>query len=240
MIFSDITFVLLEEVDSTNLYAKLHSHLMQDNVILAIIAREQTSGKGRYDKKWISKKDESITMSFLFPLKNYQHPAHLTQILAYSAAELFNEMKLGIKIKWPNDLFVENRKMGGILMETVNDSIILGIGLNINQTVDDLENIDQPSTSFFIETTHNLYVEEAAKVLAKIFLGNLNKLLNSGFAFFKNQINEHFLIKKSALWSNDVHIKQGIILGIDDYGCLIFEEENKKNTYSYGSLNINF
>ncbi len=229
---------MLDQIDSTNDFAKRSLDFPHANSIQAIIAREQTRGRGRFSKSFISKKDASILMTFRFEAPSISKPHQLTQVLSYTTCLFFKQLNLHCEIKWPNDLFIKGEKLGGILLEKVDSSWILGIGLNINQTHEDLEGIDQKSTSYFIHTKKALFVQEAAMTLAKMFLGQLNQLFSHGFELFSHQINEQFLICQEALWHENGKQLSGQILGLDQDGYLLFESAGTSHLLQSGSITL--
>ena len=107
-----------------------------------ILTEDQTRGRGQMGNKWLTEKGKNLTFSIvLYPsfLRPNQH-FYLTQFVSIAIQEVIQELlpDKGIKIKWPNDLYVENRKLAGILIENILSghriqSSILGIGLNVNQ-----------------------------------------------------------------------------------------------------------
>lgn len=140
-------FIELQSVDSTNNYARLQIQhgLAQDR--MAIFAHHQTTGKGQRGKKWEAEKGANIALSVLIKpdfLKLSQQFS-LSACVAVSVHQfLSNYIIDGLKIKWPNDLYWQDRKAGGILIESVVSSsstengkwlwAIAGMGINLNQT----------------------------------------------------------------------------------------------------------
>ena len=152
--------IRIDSVDSTNLYAKRISNEIEENVL--IIANDQTKGYGTKNRKWYSNKD-SIICSFL--LKNKKNiPLDYSYRIGTIISNVINKIcNVNTYVKKPNDIYLNNKKIGGILIETqyllnnINFTII-GIGLNINQKEfpDDIANI---ATSLFMETK-NIYDNE--------------------------------------------------------------------------------
>lgn len=144
---AEMPFIELQSVDSTNNYARrlIHDKLAQHKT--AIFAHEQVSGKGQRGKIWMSEKDANIIFSIVLKPQPLQlsHQFQLEACLAIAVHDFFAKYAGdGTKIKWPNDLYWQDRKAGGILIESVvrsNESgggswewAIAGIGININQT----------------------------------------------------------------------------------------------------------
>ena len=126
-------------------------------------AKNQTQGRGRNKKRWVSFPKKSLLFSFVMPAKSvvFSKPTlnensllaknqlafELSQIAALSICSVLETYNIGGLIKWPNDVLVNHKKLAGILTEITKDKIIIGIGINVLQTPRDLANIDQPTTS---------------------------------------------------------------------------------------------
>ena len=124
-------FIELQSVDSTNNYARrqIYESLAQHG--LAIFAHEQVAGKGQRGREWTSEKGKNIALSLLIK----PHPLTVDQQFQLSACAAVAAhaffMKYGIEkvtIKWPNDLYWQDRKAGGILIESVIRSRESGVG----------------------------------------------------------------------------------------------------------------
>jgi BirA family biotin operon repressor/biotin-[acetyl-CoA-carboxylase] ligase len=119
-------------VGSTNdLAAKASSSTANDGLV--ILAEEQTNGRGRRGRSWTAPRGSSILMSvLLFPPPILQDLGWLTALGAVAVAEVIAEFTgLDARIKWPNDVRVDRKKVAGILVER-GQGTVLGIGLNVN------------------------------------------------------------------------------------------------------------
>jgi BirA family biotin operon repressor/biotin-[acetyl-CoA-carboxylase] ligase len=141
---------VLDNVTSTNTYAM---QLVQVNVAVhgdAIFARHQTAGKGQRGKQWTDEPDTAIALSVI--VDTTALPAHKPFLLSMAAALAGNDFFTryagpDTRIKWPNDIYWNDRKAGGILIENLITSgqfdksgwkrSVIGIGININQTAFD-------------------------------------------------------------------------------------------------------
>ncbi|HTQ27567.1 MAG TPA: biotin--[acetyl-CoA-carboxylase] ligase [Puia sp.] len=133
--------VELKSVDSTNNYAmaKVHAGLAAHGSVFT--AYEQTAGKGQRHKKWTSSPGRNITMSIVLePV--FLPPAQQFALSACVALACYHFLKKyipeGLSIKWPNDLYWNDRKAGGILIESILKgnqwlTAVAGIGINVNQ-----------------------------------------------------------------------------------------------------------
>ena len=133
----------LDTIDSTNTYAKRECHRFAPDQITCITAEMQTAGRGRFQRKWLSPKGVNLYTTFYFRLPPQTlHLTSLAQVMAFTLASLLIEEKLHPKIKWPNDLMLNGKKIGGILCETTFHpdfiDIFLGVGLNVNMEKENL------------------------------------------------------------------------------------------------------
>jgi BirA family biotin operon repressor/biotin-[acetyl-CoA-carboxylase] ligase len=106
---------------------------------LCVIAREQTAGRGRLDRRWVSPKDAGLYFSIIFRPQFQQSDWPLLTIMSAVAVHdaLLNSCAIESDIKWPNDLLVNEKKICGILAETVETllgrAVVVGIGVNLTK-----------------------------------------------------------------------------------------------------------
>jgi len=131
---------------STNTFLKerlaVESKLPSGTVVAA---REQTQGRGRREREWLSSSGENLTFSLL--LRGKYAPRHLpsaSMAAAVAIAELLEAEGLQPSLKWPNDVLVGGKKICGILSEGISGGVIIGIGLNVN--MQNTDHINQPAT----------------------------------------------------------------------------------------------
>jgi len=130
------TILRFDSIDSTNLEAMRQAKAGVAEG-LCVIAREQTRGRGRLDRSWHSTKDAGLYFSVV--LRPSFAVSHWPLIGLAAAVAVCNTLskscELEVDIKWPNDILVGDRKLGGILAETVGTSsgtaVVLGIGINL-------------------------------------------------------------------------------------------------------------
>jgi BirA family biotin operon repressor/biotin-[acetyl-CoA-carboxylase] ligase len=126
--------LLFERTDSTNdRAAELAGDPAHDGV--AVLADEQTAGRGQYGRTWLAAPRESVLLSLLlFPPPPLRRPAILTAWAAVSVCTLVREVVgMQARIKWPNDVLLRDRKVCGILIEQAAGTVV-GIGLNVRQS----------------------------------------------------------------------------------------------------------
>lgn len=134
--------VKLPEVDSTNNYARGLAVFKSAEEGTAVLAYSQLSGRGQGESSWESEPGKNLTVSYiLYP--DFLNPGfqfYISMIASLSAIEFFGNYTPDVKIKWPNDIYTGNKKIGGILIENSFlgnefEFTIIGFGLNINQEV---------------------------------------------------------------------------------------------------------
>ncbi|MDK2886489.1 MAG: BirA family transcriptional regulator [Thermosipho sp. (in: thermotogales)] len=131
--------LIFEKIDSTNEYLKKHYKELNNGTV--IVAIEQTAGKGRYGRKWISSKG-GLWFSILLKPKNIFSTYFFTKLASFTLVKILKRYKVYARIKWPNDIFVNGKKLAGILTEVVYEkskpvALIIGIGINLNNQIPD-------------------------------------------------------------------------------------------------------
>ena len=129
-------FFFLESVESTNDEIKNLSQNKKTSV--ALFSEEQTNGKGRSSNKWLSQKGD-LTCSFFVSEKfNLNDLGKINIMISVCILDALKEIfrNLEVKVKWPNDLYIGEKKLGGILLETKVSkgniiNLIIGVGINL-------------------------------------------------------------------------------------------------------------
>lgn len=134
-------YYTFQELPSTNtwLMESLVAHKLPEGTL--VLADHQTKGKGQFGAIWSSEPFSSLTFSILLkpiflPISNTYD---ISICIALAIHDCLNELRPGFKIKWPNDIYFENKKVAGILIEnqihkSTCEHSVVGIGLNVNQT----------------------------------------------------------------------------------------------------------
>lgn len=232
----------LEEVNSTNLFAKENVENLADKTI--IHADKQTSGRGRLSREWVDFGEGNVFMTFVLkPSDTFNEIySNLTQYLSVVLSKVLEEYGVEPQIKWPNDVFVSNRKIAGILCETVMQGtqfkgLALGIGINLTAEEKDFETIDKPVTSLNIAIGRVVDKNEFIRKLSDKFFANYDKFLEKGFEYIKNDY-----LKRASFLDKEVCVqlinekKCGIAKSVNDRGELILAENNKEFVLTIGDI----
>ncbi|WNS74008.1 biotin--[acetyl-CoA-carboxylase] ligase [Bacillus sp. DTU_2020_1000418_1_SI_GHA_SEK_038] len=232
-----------ESVDSTQKIAhRLANEDAPEGTV--IIAEEQVLGRGRMDRKWHSPKYTGVWMSVILrPNIPPQKAPQLTLIAAVAVVQAIEEFtNLTPQIKWPNDILINGKKVTGILTELQADadritSIIIGIGINVNQQKEDYpEELHNIATSLAIESGKKLQRAELVKILLSK-LENLYALyLEKGFYPIKLLWESYAIsigkIITARTITGSIH---GKAMGITEDGVLMIEDEKGKVHHVYSA-----
>ncbi len=150
-------FQYFESLESTNLYCMSEADNLASGTV--VVADSQSAGRGRHGRTWLSPAGVNLYTSIIFKRPVIEkNVLLLTQIASLS---VWNRISaLGVQnawIKWPNDVYVEDRKVAGMLCECKTlgndtEAFVIGIGVNLNMDRTAVQSIDQPATSIFLET----------------------------------------------------------------------------------------
>ena len=235
-------FHILNTVDSTNNYAmaKLHEGMAKHGI--AWFAREQTGGRGQRGRTWHGRPNENIAISMvnMLPGLTVNSQFDLSINVALAVKDFLTQLKLpDIFIKWPNDIFINDRKAGGILIENqiqgnYISSSIIGIGLNINQTSfnDTLTN----AISIKQITGKNYDVEQLAMDLHLFVLNRVNNIAENK-KISLTAYND-VLYKKDQLvkFKKDNIVFEAVVKSVQADGRLLLQHGVFLESYQFGEL----
>lgn len=219
--------LFLNEINSTNTYSKEHVNELNDRDI--VYTFKQTAGRGRFDRKWVDLGNGNIYFSIILKPSSElkQVYSNLTQYTALKLAETFELYNIIPKIKWPNDILIDEKKISGILAETVFkenklQGLIIGIGVNLNADENDFNKIDKRVTALNIETKKEIDKEKFLNLFLNNFFDNYENFLNNGFKSIKESyIKRIDFLHKEITIHNFNEKFTGIVDDISDDGCVI-------------------
>ncbi len=202
------------EIDSTNRYLKDNYSDIDD--LTFVTADYQSAGRGRNQRIWDSQPGTNLLFSLLIRDPEF-YPAYksLSMLSAYSVLQTLQDYGMeNVMIKWPNDVYVGDRKICGILLESVirekMECLIIGIGLNVNQDSFNGEYI-HPPVSMKLILNRTIDISELKQKCFTNLLTNL-ELLKKGHDFHK-EISRYDYLKNRTVY-HDGH--EYLVMGIND------------------------
>lgn len=233
--------LVFEEIDSTNEYLlQHHKTLEQGSVCLAEI---QTAGRGRRGRTWYSPASQNLYFSLLwnYPTDQLAHLSSLSLVVSLIIAESLQAQQVeGIQIKWPNDIYLHGKKMGGILIETKADRegvhLVIGIGLNLGMTQVDESIVTQAwSDLSAYQFDRNALVCQLTYDLQK----NLKIYPLVGFEHYLERWQQFDIFRDQPvkLVAEGLTIC-GISRGINQHGELLLEQDGQITPYGIGEMSL--
>ena len=237
MIFKEIYF---SEIDSTNTYLKNHYFDLENFSIVR--ADFQTSGHGRNERNWVSEKGKNLLFSILIKDENIvKNRGFLSLVVAVSVCETIEKCFPNISkplIKWPNDIYINDKKVCGILLESnLPEYVIAGVGLNVNQRQFDGEYRKDP-TSLFLEVRNEVQIENIKEHLYQTLIENLKNSVTKKEAFLTYYRSHDYLLDKHVSFIQNNITSSGIIKGIDESFNIIIESGDKLLHISSGEIEL--
>jgi len=233
-------FIYLNEVDSTNAYVKQNQQYLPNATL--VYAERQTQGRGRFSRSWVDL-DKGIKMSILLKLLLLD----LEKIVPFTlfTGLVINRVlrKHGVEsfIKWSNDIYLNGKKVCGILSELSGEvegfgSIIIGIGINVNaKSVP--EEIKDIATTLKAETLHDFDRTRLIIDILKEFERELSNFEKYGFSYFRDEYKSFCInLGKEIL----VNGERMLCKDIGKNGELVCEKDGKIVEISSGEVTIRF
>lgn len=225
--------IKLDAIDSTNSFLRDLSakEVLEDYT--AVVTNFQTHGRGQMGTTWLSQQSKNLMVSVFKDLSylNIEKTFYISTVVSLSLYRALEMLQIkNLKIKWPNDILSDNKKLAGVLIENVikqnqMQASIIGIGLNVNQTVFR----DLPNATSLLAILGNVF--DLDEVLQQILkqLEHHFELLESGQFDLLKQDYETKLFRKdkpSTFRNLKNELFSGIILGISETGNLKVQIED--------------
>lgn len=234
--------IKLDRIDSTNNFAKdiINSKIVSDWTV--IHATEQSQGRGQRGNTWQSNPNENLTFSLIIsPNIKVEKQFYISKIVSLALLNFFNKYSNNATIKWPNDIYIDDKKIAGILIENyiqankINKSII-GIGININQCEFD-ENIPNPislkqltNKSFDLNTV-------LLQIIDEIYI--MHQSINN-YKLIDNLYNKNLyrLEKETQFKDKNNKIFNAIIIGTNEEGKLKLKINNEIKFFDFQEVRL--
>ncbi|WP_025999559.1 biotin--[acetyl-CoA-carboxylase] ligase [Rickettsia australis] len=248
--------IVFDKLDSTSSEAMRIAKNSKVDSNYAVLAKSQTSGRGRNGKNWQSRSGNLHVSLLIKPDKELELLPQLSFVTALAVYDCMSSRGLTtgsskpttndavscfldpvvklqdgiIQLKWPNDVLVNGRKIAGILLESVkienNYYLIIGIGINITYHPD---NIDQPTTSLISENLPPIELQALLEKLIENFEKYYQIWHNNGFSFIRKKWLEHaYKLHENISVKHQNDIITGLFKDIDNTGRIILQLPSKK------------
>jgi BirA family biotin operon repressor/biotin-[acetyl-CoA-carboxylase] ligase len=235
-----------QQVDSTNRVLIDRARGESPGPMVALLAEQQTQGRGRRGRTWSSPFGRNIYLSLLWNTRRTLKALDgLSLSIGVAVAKVLrDEFGVSPHLKWPNDILVNGRKIGGILIDVDGDfsgplNLVIGLGLNVNMGISDQSSIEQPWTDLASETGLNVSRSIAAGKLLAELTSTLSQFEQGGFPQFRREwIELDAYAGKPVSISGQDGALQGTARGIDETGALLIEVEGEVIALSAGDVSL--
>lgn len=221
----------LSSVTSTNDVAKEYAENGGEDLYV-VHADVQTAGRGRRGRVWATIPRESVACSILVKEKDAPHLALITAIAVCQTVK--NWLK-SAKIKWPNDVLVNDKKLSGILVERhgkgENTYYIVGTGINVGLADCGFWEEFPQATSIVKECEDGVpSVQDVLEIYVQHFVQILNHYRENGWDNFLSQIYKENCVSlgQQVIWQYENHQIKGEVVDIDENGILLLKTKNGK------------
>lgn len=207
-----------------------------------VSANVQTNGRGRNNRIWKSENGNLLFSLLLLNKQLIEKYKEISILTAYSITQVLKEYNINSMIKWPNDIYVNDKKICGILLEAITkeeiECLIVGIGINVNQEYFEGEYLHEP-TSLKKELKKDIDLNEFKNKIYTSIENNLKQLLNNND--FYNEISKLDYLKDKEVYALINEEKKKIkVLGINkDYSLKIISDNNIQNLES-GEISFHY
>ena len=224
-----------DSVESTQTIAK--QSLVDNQYTMLILSDEQTKGRGRFNRNWSSSKGKGLWMSVVLrPNVSFAMIPKFNLFIALGirdAIQAFSKDK--VEIKWPNDIYINDKKVCGFLTEMVAnadavEAIICGIGINLNHQEEDFSDIIRHrATSIRLHYSEEINRYQFLKRLIEEIEKRYHQFLNSSFETIRDEY-----IRTSNIWHRKLTFTEsgeqfiGEAIDIDNDGFLIVKDEDNQ------------
>ncbi len=199
-----------------------------------IITQNQTKGRGQRGNIWISEPGKNITCSLILQpgFLQISQQFGLTLVASLAVYDLISQVVPNVKIKWPNDIYVGDKKIAGILIENSlkNNSIeyaVIGIGINVNQ-----KGFASPvATSLALESNLDFVLDEQIESLLMLIEKWYLKLKQNRSEIKNSYLQKLYWYHEQRVFEDIEGEFEGTILGVDQLGRLVIDTSSGQRVY---------
>lgn len=175
ILLANYKLISFDKIPSTQLYAHELISAARATDRTVIMAEAQSAGRGRYRRAWVSHHG-NLYASFIY--KTEERDPRLSYAVAVAVAETLISFKIDPRIKWPNDILIDGKKVCGILIEYAKDFVVIGIGINIKSN---------PTVATYETAKVNDYADVSRDELMAVLMKNLDIWLKRDFSLVRKR-----------------------------------------------------
>ena len=234
---------ILTSINSTNTYLLEKTEFMKTS---AVFTEQQTAGRGQFDRSWVSSLGKNIALSISWHLPNKPDTlTGLSLVVGLAVVLALEEYGLkGVKLKWPNDIVYQDKKLAGVLIETRLTKpnfyrVVAGIGLNLYNPRTNSHSIKRPITDINSIQNSPPQRNRLAGLLLKKVLVTVAEFRSKGFPAFIASWEKRDSLKGKFIQIQTANaLLEGIANGINSQGQLRIDIDGKPCYYSSGEIRI--
>jgi BirA family biotin operon repressor/biotin-[acetyl-CoA-carboxylase] ligase len=239
---------IYQSIDSTN---KAAHQLIDEQAMSAsgsvVLSEYQTMGRGRRGKNWVSPFAANLYMSMVWDFDQGASALQgLSLAIGVAVSRALKQLNVeGVRLKWPNDIYIENKKLGGILLEMVGDpagqcTVIIGIGINHAMPEQSGESIDQQWTDLTTVSSKAISRNHLAAYIINHCFEVLSDYQRRDFAYYQDEWQAKDAFQGSqAVVSTVNQSTTGTAVGVDEHGALKLKLANGDiKTFIGGELTL--
>jgi BirA family biotin operon repressor/biotin-[acetyl-CoA-carboxylase] ligase len=248
----------VESTESTNsdLLKRWHDHLLIEPT--SLMAFDQTAGRGKRGKQWISGKEQSLTFSMAYPFSPNFSMMKLQGLTLVCGLTLLKSLikflqipsssakQLGLGLKWPNDILLQHRKLGGILVEGGQKSpdqpfwMVIGVGLNIGLPRQPPDNLETANIEEINSANIPIHFETLWKYLTSEVGNTLDYFAENSFSAFHEEWNtwDSWINQQLTVQQNGKTLYEGKSIGVNSFGYLMLETPMGFQEISSGDVSL--
>ncbi len=232
-----------DEIDSTNSFILKHADELKSGDIC--ISEFQSAGRGRRGRKWSSPYGSHLYTSLLWQFPQGMAQAMgLSLVVGCSLATVLKNLGLDdVMLKWPNDVYLEGKKLAGILVEMSGQAdgecnIVIGIGVNLSMPSTAAEQIDQPWADVLSQQALPDKTEFVLALHQQLITDIKAFEANGLVAFIERWQNIDFYRNKAVKLLMADNVVEGICRGVDTQGALLLEVAGEVKSFVGGEISV--
>lgn len=233
------------ELASTNSYL-LETAIEGVAGAVVCLAEQQTSGRGRRGRTWVSPFGGNLYLSLLWQFAGgAAQLAGLSLAMAIAVTRALRDIGLDtVAVKWPNDILVSDRKLAGILLELTGEAsgpcaVVVGVGINVQASIAEMETIDQPWIDLESGLGRRVSRNELAGNLINQLLAAIREFEQDGLTPFLHEWQTHDRYFGQEV---DLHLPEGnirgMVRGIDNTGALLLAQGGEVRRFHSGEISM--